>query len=194
MPTEASRNNIPRLDGVLWTARGSHRARYLGVATCGFVPSPHPRTSCPGDLAPSPAAYPPGTCTPPSVVATSAKSRPLIQEISSRGAQAVAPFLPLLFSGQLLFSHQLARLLELHQGARGIAHTVSQEVAPRHSHSSSAYAWAQSAGKLSGRLSRHHCLHCDLLVSCRSRASKRASLNGRLHSTRRVQHQGLHPR
>ena len=117
-----------------------------------------------------------------SVVATSAKSRPLIQEISSRGTQAVAPFLPLPLSGQLLFSHQLARLLELHQGARGIAHTVSQEVAPRHSHSSSAYAWAQSVGKLSGRLSRHHCLHCDLLVSCRSRASKRASLNGRLHS------------
>ena len=48
--------------------------------------------------------------------------------------------------------------------------------------------------RLSGRLSRHHCLHCDLLVSCRSRASKRASLNGRLHSTRRVQHQGLYPR
>lgn len=115
-------------------------------------------------------------------------------DIVTRGAQAVAPFLPLLFSGQLLFPHQLARLLELHQGARGIAHTVSQEVAPRHSHSSSAYAWAQSAGKLSGRLSRHHCLHCDLLVSCRSRASKRASLNGRLHSTRRVQHQGLYPR
>jgi hypothetical protein len=37
----------------------------------------------------------------------------------------------------------------------------------------------QLFGRLSGRLSRHHCLHCDLLVSCRSRASKRASLNGR---------------
>ena len=40
MPSEPSRNNRPRFDAVLWTARGSHRARYLGVATLpGFVPS-----------------------------------------------------------------------------------------------------------------------------------------------------------
>ena len=157
--------------------------------------SPHPRTSCPGDVAPSPAAYPPGTCTPPSVVATSAKSRPLLQEISSRGAQAVAPFLPLLFSGQLLFPHQLARLLELHQGARGIAHTVSQEVAPRHSHSSSAYAWAHSAGCQGGSRAT-----IASTVTCWSAADRVRASVPRVERqvapalTRRVQHQGLYPR